>query len=160
MGGVRVLTAVDARAYAAIRLVALRTDPGAFGSSHERESAFTTDEWRVRTVPPGGACFGVDGPGGLVATGAVITDPEDPDGCVLVAMWTDPAHRGAGHGRRIVESAIAFARAKGARGIRCTVTIGNHVAGSLYESCGFAHTGVVETRESDGLQHAHMALRF
>lgn len=160
MTAVRILSGPDAAAYAVLRLDALRTEPAAFGSSHDTEAAFTAAQWEVRVAPPGGACFGVDSPDGLVATGAVITDGDHPDARVLVAMWTDPAHRGLGHGRRIVEAAIAFARGAGATRITCSVTVGNDTAEKLYASCGFARTGVVETRPSDGLTHAHMELRF
>ena len=160
MTTVRALSASDAAAYAVLRLDALRTEPDAFGSSHEREAGFTLAEWESRVCPVGGACFGVDSADRLVATGAVVTDWEDADACVLVAMWTDPAHRGLGLGRRIVESAIAFARGKGASRITCSVTEGNETAESLYASCGFVRTRIVETRESDGLRHAHMELRF
>ena len=158
MAAVRVLTAGDARAYSVIRLNALRTDPAAFGSSFASESSFTPDEWRTRVVPPGGAVFGIDGVDGLVATGAVVTDWVDNRDCVLVAMWTEPDHRGNGHGRSIVESAVEFARARGARRVRCSVTEGNDTAMTLYVSCGFVPTGITDTRESDGLCHSHLEI--
>ncbi|MEY4392715.1 MAG: hypothetical protein RLZZ544_1424 [Actinomycetota bacterium] len=160
MANVRVLTADDWSAYRVTRLDALRTDPDAFGSSFAHEAAFTEEEWRVRVTPPGGAVFGIDGEGGLVATGAVITDWTDPDARVLVAMWTGVPHRGLGLGRMIVEAAIAHARGSGAASIRCSVTEGNGGAARLYASCGFVQTGESEVRESDGLLHSHLALRF
>jgi len=157
---VRVLTTDDWSAYRATRLEALRTNPDAFGSSFEQESAFTEDEWRARVSPQGGAVFAVEDGGAIVATGAVITDWLNSSMRVLVAMWTDASHRGRGHGRMIVEHAIAHARASGAAAIRCSVTEGNDGAARLYESCGFAPTGEREQRESDGLCHAHLELRF
>lgn len=160
MAVVRVLTADDWSAYRTTRLEALRTDPDAFGSSFEQESAFTEDEWCARVSPQGGAVFAVEDGGAIVATGAVITDWVDPSVRVLVAMWTDVLHRGRGHGRMIVEHAVAHARASGATAIRCSVTEGNDGAARLYESCGFAPTGEREQRESDGLCHAHLELRF
>lgn len=160
MAGVRVLTVDDWSAYRTIRLDALRTDPDAFGSSLDQESAFTEEEWRARVTPPGGAVFAVDGGSGIVATGAVITDWTDPAVRVLVAMWTDAVHRGLGHGRRIVEAAIEHARGTGAVSIRCSVTEGNDGAARLYESCGFVRTGETEQRESDGLCHTHLELRL
>lgn len=160
MSTVRILTAADWSVYRATRLEALRTDPDAFGSSFEQESAFTEDEWRARVTPQGGAVFAVDGGNGIVATGAVVTDWLDPSVRVLVAMWTDASHRGRGHGRMIVEHAILHARASGAAAIRCSVTEGNDGAARLYESCGFVPTGERDERESDGLCHAHFELRF
>lgn len=160
MAIVRVLTTDDWSAYRATRLEALRTNPDAFGSSFEQESAFTEDEWRARVSPQGGAVFAVEDGGAIVATGAVITDWLNSSMRVLVAMWTDASHRGRGHGRMIVEHAIAHARASGAAAIRCSVTEGNDGAARLYESCGFAPTGEREQRESDGLCHAHLELRF
>lgn len=159
-GRVRALGSDDHAAYRTIRLNALRLDPAAFGSSVEVESAFTDDEWRARVIPPGGIVLGVDGADGLVATGAVIVDGDDPSSFVLVAMWTEPGHRGAGHGGRIVESAVGFARAAGGRRIRCSVTEGNTGAERLYAAHGFVRTGGDDIRESDGQRHVHMEIGF
>jgi len=43
--------------YVSIRLLALRTNPDSFSSTHERESAFSTDEWRSRIDPSNRVTF-------------------------------------------------------------------------------------------------------
>lgn len=45
---VRVLTPDDVEAYRTIRLEALQADPGAFGSTYEREAEFDTQDWLDR----------------------------------------------------------------------------------------------------------------
>lgn len=160
MTEVRVLTADDWSDYRDTRLLALRTDPDAFGSEFDREVGFTEAEWRARVMPEGGAVLAVVGDDGIVATGAVITDWLDASVRVLVAMWTEPSYRGRGHGRKIVDHAVALARASGAAAIRCSVTDGNDGAARLYESCGFVPTGERDVRDSDGLLHTHMELNF
>jgi GNAT superfamily N-acetyltransferase len=155
---VRILAAADAAAYRVIRLRALTTEPGAFGSSAATEEAFGDAEWLSRVQPADGAVFGVDGADGLVSTGAVVRDWMGSGAYVLVAMWTDADHRGRGHARAIVNAATGFARAKGAPRLICDVTEGNSAAETLYASCGFVRTGGATVRESDGQMHVHMEL--
>ncbi|MFU0505996.1 GNAT family N-acetyltransferase [Pseudaminobacter sp. NGMCC 1.201702] len=56
----------------------------------------------------------------------------------LFEIATDPAERGKGHGRRLVLSALKWARLRGAREGWLQVDAGNEAARHLYESLGFA----------------------
>ena len=57
---------------------------------------------------------------------------------LLFGMYVAPAARGAGTGRRLVEAALALARARpGLRVVQLTVTQGNAAAQALYARCGF-----------------------
>jgi ribosomal protein S18 acetylase RimI-like enzyme len=55
----------------------------------------------------------------------------------LFEIATDPAERGKGHGRRLVLSALKWARLRGAREGWLQVDAGNEAARHLYESLGF-----------------------
>jgi GNAT superfamily N-acetyltransferase len=66
----------------------------------------------------------------------------EPDGNRwLISMWTDPAQRGRGVGRGLVEAVVAFARAAGSTELLLEVTSGNDAAHALYRACGFEDDG-------------------
>jgi len=115
-----------------IRLHSLADSPDAFGSSLEREQAFTEDDWRQRLTGP---VYVVDDPR-PVSVGGVF----DNDGIGHIwGMWTDPAHRGHGHARRILDAVTPlFPR------IQLHVNVTNGDARAVYERYGFVGTGQLE----------------
>jgi ribosomal protein S18 acetylase RimI-like enzyme len=148
---VRALGLDEMEAYRAIRLEALRSDPQAFASTHEREAAFDDATWRSRLAGfagRAGAVFVVE-IDGSVAGMAGIGHGEEPGDTVVWGMWVRPAARGSGAGRRLVDSAVAWARAEDARTVTLWVVRGNEVARRLYEGAGFRETGDVAALPSD-----------
>lgn len=137
---VRLVGAETAPLWREIRLRALQADPTAFGSTYAREAAFTDEEWRARLGPDGVSVLGL-ADGHPVAMGGGFVDPEG--WCHVVAMWVEPAWRGVGLGRRVLDRIVAWA---GERGLRShlDVTVGNDTARRLYAGSGFVATG--ETR--------------
>ena len=118
-----------------LRLLALQTDPSSFGSTYEREAAFTREIWRERLESPLKRTFiaryspknvlstsedleperSSEWIGGLVimAPGAVSiaiphTDPKTS--FLMFGMWVHPDHRGKGVGRMLLEGASGWAR--------------------------------------------------
>ena len=147
---VRRVEAGEVDAYKRVRLAALAESPSAFGSTYERESQLTDDEWaeRVRLTASGddrATFLALDGDDVVGLAGCYFHEgrPE------LISMWTDPSVRRTGAGRALVQAAIDFARAAGAREIGLWVTTGNEPAQRLYESFGFAVTGDVQPLPSD-----------
>ena len=85
-----------------VRLRALADSPDAFGSTLDREQAFPEKEWRRRLVRPVYAVLDGDRP---VAMAGAFAE----DGQVQVwGMWTDPAHRGRGHARALLDALRAL----------------------------------------------------
>jgi predicted GNAT family acetyltransferase len=75
-----------------------------------------------------------------VAMAGAFTD----DGRVQVwGMWTDPAHRGRGHARTLLDALLGDAVADG-RPVSLHVNTANPVARAAYESYGFVPTGELE----------------
>ena len=158
---VRKLTGDDWELYREVRLAALLADPGAFASTHERESAFGEADWRRRLAAgPGGrtnATFvdqstvgcGVDIEAGRVAgtAGMVFTDHHAAP--MLVAMWVRPEARGTGVGRRLIDAAVDWTVAQGERAVVLWVVRDNAPAIALYERAGFVATGNVDTLPSN-----------
>jgi GNAT superfamily N-acetyltransferase len=151
---VRQLTPNDIDTLRTIRLEALRSDPDAFGSTLEREEGRSDDDWRAWLGRGATFVAEVDGaPSGLVVASA----PNDPSTVGLYAMFVSARARGAGVGRALAEAAVAWATGTGAERVVLMVIEGNTPAIRLYESCGFAFTGVREPRERDGAIELEMA---
>ncbi|TML85513.1 MAG: GNAT family N-acetyltransferase [Actinobacteria bacterium] len=59
----------------------------------------------------------------------------------LAGMFVEPAYRGAGVGRRLVEGVEAWARELGAMRMELEVNPELNAAVRLYECCGYERTG-------------------
>jgi RimJ/RimL family protein N-acetyltransferase len=148
MSEVRRLGPDDWELFREIRLRSLADSPDAFSSTLEREQAFTEDDWRPRLTGP---VYAVTDPG-PVAVGGLF----DQDGVLTVwGMWTDPAHRGRGHARRILDALIApDVEAE------LHVNTANAAARTAYERCGFVGTGDLEPLRPGSVQQMErMVLR-
>jgi ribosomal protein S18 acetylase RimI-like enzyme len=148
MSEVRRLGRDDWELFREIRLRSLADSPDAFSSTLEREQAFTEDDWRRRLTGP---VYAVTDPG-PVAVGGLF----DQDGVLTVwGMWTDPAHRGRGHARRILDALIApDVEAE------LHVNTANAAARTAYERYGFVGTGDLEPLRPGSVQQMErMVLR-
>ena len=148
MSEVRRLRPDDWETFRDLRLRSLAGAPDAFGSTLEREQAFTEDDWRRRVA---GQVVAVLDPE-PVAVGGLFDDHGVPH---VWGMWTDPAHRGRGHARRILDALIA----PGVEAV-LDVNVANDVARTAYEHYGFVRTGHVEPlRPGSEQQMERMVLR-
>lgn len=136
-----------------VRLRSLAADPSAFGSTLQRELAFTGEMWqdRLRTAT------------WFLALPEDAADPAEPVGVALIrpltgenadfeinAMWVAPELRGQRTGAALLDAALAGAAEAGARTVRLWVTAGNTGAAALYTRYGFRPTGRSEPLHSDG----------
>lgn len=148
MATLRRLGPDDWEAFRKIRLRALGDSPDAFSSTLARERDFAEADWRDR----------------LTGSVYVVADPEpvavggtfDNDGTLHVwGMWTDPAHRGRGHARTILDALIPPGTPA-----QLDVNITNGDARTAYEHYGFVGTGEVEPlRSGSQMQIELMVLR-
>jgi ribosomal protein S18 acetylase RimI-like enzyme len=60
--------------------------------------------------------------------------------CLLEDLFVDPAARGAGLGRALIDATLDRARARGCRRVELDVNEANDTAIRLYESAGFSAT--------------------
>jgi GNAT superfamily N-acetyltransferase len=123
-----------------VRLAALQDAPDAFGSSYEREVAFTQDDWLSR-ITRGPSFFAYTGGQDAAPAGMVGAFEPRPRAAELVSMWVRPQARGQGVGRALVEAVLQWARDQGHDSVHLWVTETNDPARRLYERCGFALTG-------------------
>lgn len=154
---VRRLVADDWERARDARLAALAEAPYAFGSTLERELAFTEDVWRSRAGS--GRTFGAfDGPAIVGMATALPPDERYADGqhaegqhadghhadrrgWDLVGMWVAPDWRGRGVADSLVSAVCELARQSGAASVTLAVTDVNGRARAFYQRLGFAPTG-------------------
>jgi predicted GNAT family acetyltransferase len=128
----RLLAPGDWEDFREIRMKALADSPDAFGSTLEREQGFTEADWRRRLTGP---VYVIDEPR-PVSVGGIFDNAGSPH---VWGMWTDPAHRGRGHARRILDALIP----PGTRA-QLDVNVSNGAARAVYERYGFVGTGQLE----------------
>ncbi len=152
--GVRTLGPDDVETLRSIRLRALADSPEQFSSTWEREALRTVEDWR-RWIASGATFVFEDdgssdgtGPGPVGLAAAVPDDdepgPERPSVVWLMAMWVEPAARGTGAARALVDAVLDWARHHGAAKVRLNVVESNARARRLYERHGFSVTGNAE----------------
>ena len=132
MATVRRLGPDDWEILRVVRLRSLADSPDAFGSTLEREQAFTEADWRMRLSGP---VVVVEDPEPVAVGGAF-----DHDGVPHVwGMWTDPAHRRRGHARAVLDALLP----PGKRA-QLDVNVTNQGARAVYERYGFVGSGQLE----------------
>jgi GNAT superfamily N-acetyltransferase len=128
------------RTWREIRLRALRDSPEAFGSTYEREVAFTEADFRARLGVEDCSVLATAAGRPVGMAGGFL---DLPGWCHVVAMWVEPDWRGRGVGRALLDRVVSWADEHELR-THLDVTVGNDTARAFYERAGFVGTG--ETR--------------
>lgn len=89
-------------------------------------------------------------PGGALLGAAVLLRRKGSRRERLYSLAVDPAARGRGVGRLLMEAVLAGARSRGAVEVGLEVRKDNKTAIALYRSMGFTEAGVVEGYYADG----------
>jgi ribosomal protein S18 acetylase RimI-like enzyme len=145
MPSVRRFEAHEWQAYRDLRLRALADSPDAFGSTLAVEQDRPDAEWARRLAA------GVDErsqlPLVVELNGEAIglawsrLDVADPRLAHVYQMWVDPAYRGRGAARLLMETIVDWARANGVSTLELDVTCDNVAATRLYRAMGFMPVG-------------------
>jgi GNAT superfamily N-acetyltransferase len=150
--------------YREIRLRALKDSPDAFASTYEESQKYPEAAWIARL---GDARPESDYPMaamiGEVMVGLAWAKIEPPKLYVahLYQMWVQPASRGNGAGRALVDAAIAWARDRNVAKLMLDVTCGDRPARRLYEAAGFVPVGTPQPlRVGSVLLEQSMELHF
>ena len=134
-----------------VRLRALAEAPYAFATTHSEAASQPDPYWHGMLRQP--AWIAEEKEEWL---GMVRARPEDEETAHLISMWVDPAARGAGVGRRLVEAVVEWAQAQGLRRVVLWVAEGNAAAETLYRSTGFVRTGDRQPLPSDPTTYESM----
>ena len=122
----------------AIRLKSLQVNPEAFGGTHEIESAETESEWRKKFEKLDFLIASIDG------RDAALMSVEELDGdfgatCWIGGCWSDPAYRGKGLLRAMMNFVDQLDSGWQVQGLG--VWIDNYSAIAAYEKLGFVKMG-------------------
>ena len=107
-------------------------------------------------APPSGRlllAFASDGPAGCVALRKI-----EEGICELKRLWVRPGFRGAGLGRRLVETILREARAEGYRRVRLDTLPSMRAAQALYLSMGFSDIPPYNEHPIEGTRFMEAAL--
>lgn len=139
---IRRLHSHEVEALKAIRLESLATDPAAFCSTFEGESALPDAEWQARThrgaESESQAVFVLDLGQLRGILGVVLVEPDHAD---LWGVFIAPEARGQGWARQLVETGLAWARQAGATRVTLEANAALEPALALYEATGFQPDG-------------------
>ena len=165
----RRLRASEWRELRDLRLRALQDAPLAFGSTYEREAAYTDEGWQDQAARAESGVEEVafvavaDGAHVAMARGYVGTsdEPDRRPVAWLIGVYVDPRWRGRGLARTLSAEVIGWARERGVSKVLLHVADWNGPARRVYESLGFTLTGARTTLAHDStVAEVEMDLRL
>jgi ribosomal protein S18 acetylase RimI-like enzyme len=132
------------------RLRALADSPSAFLMTLSEEEGLDEHYWRERVRPTDERVWLAQDEGDRFV-GIVVVAFAEPDRelASIFSTWVEPAERGRGIGRLLVEAALEWASARGAARAELEVNERMEAARRLYESCGFVPTGRTRALPTD-----------
>ena len=128
-----------------LRLRALHGAPDSFGEALDDAAARPISYWSelTRSVTEPGrhamflACEGED----VLGTAYGLLDPERSGMGRVGGMWVEPAWRGRGVGRALLEAVSSWARGRGLKQLGLWAPLHSPAAIALYSRAGFRDTG-------------------
>lgn len=137
-----------------LRLQALADAPEAFDSTHDRENAWTTADWRRWILDS--ATFVLEHADGPMGLAAGVPHHDQGSAIFLISMWVHPRLRGTGAADALVASVLAWAEAEGIADAWLHVGARHDRARCFYERNGFRLTGREVVRDRDGHRELEM----
>lgn len=142
----RVLAPENWAEYKSLRLNALKESPDSFGSTYEREAAFSDVEWieRLRANFEGMISLPLvaEIDGDLVGLAWGVIHHSDEKLAHIYQMWVSPEARGKGIAMSFLNELKIWALSNSCTSIELAVTTNNDAAVGLYKICGFKADGV------------------
>ncbi|QGZ58117.1 GNAT family N-acetyltransferase [Paraburkholderia acidiphila] len=142
---IRPLNEEDAEAFQSMRLRAAENDPQGIASTVHEIAQLTRaqNEARIRVTGEQIVFAAFDGDA-LVGIVGLLREVRQKlaHKALIWGVFVDPARRGGGIAKKLMESAVNHARSIGVLQVQLVVSAQNPRAQALYRSCGFVRYGV------------------
>ena len=148
------------KAYKAIRLEALQTNPEMFGSNFAKESQYSEQEWRAPLQSDQRAMFALYDGEEIIGVTGIVLKKEDDSKAVLIASFIKPEYRGQGLSKLFYQARIDWAREKGCESVIVAHRDGNEKSKAANQSFGFEYTHTEETIWPDGVSAGQLNYRL
>lgn len=155
-----ILSPLDVELYKSIRLEALKEDPQAFGSSYEKESAFSEEQWKER-IENRDNCIIVakEADTSIGMIGYHLKD--EGKNAHLWGMFVSKKYRGKGIGKQLMQQIVEKAkRVKSVEVVSLDVNPEQTSAVKLYESMGFVKSGTRKYLMGDGIERELFSMKL
>ncbi len=106
---IRVLTVDDWQAFSIMRLEALQKYPQFFGSSYEREKAYSSGDWQQWLIRQDACLFGLFDKERIIGITGAITDKYDAAIGMMIASYIQPEYQGRGLSALLYKARIDWA---------------------------------------------------
>lgn len=150
------LDATQWQNYKKIRLEALRTKPGVFGSNYQKEAAYTQQEWVDLLDNQNCIMFGLYEQGNIVGITGAVLDRDDLSNAILIASFIQEPHRGKGLSKLFYQARIAWARQKQCVQITVSHRAGNESSKAANQAFNFSYSHAQEVEWPDGTTAAEL----
>jgi ribosomal protein S18 acetylase RimI-like enzyme len=128
--------------YREIRLLALKSDPNAFGSSYEEEINLTESEWRKRIH----AMWFAKSDGNIVGLiGLLQRENVASKHCgYIISLWVKKEFRGRGIAKSLIQKLKEISPNLGIRKLSLQVSTTQTGAKKIYQDLGFQEAGTLK----------------
>jgi GNAT superfamily N-acetyltransferase len=134
---IRAFLPEETGAYKTIRLEALLTEPGMFGSNYAREAAFTEEQWLARIINPDAACLGLYCNDELIGITGIMLDKEQQGTAQLTQSYIRKPFRGKGLSGILFETRLEWARERNLKRVEVGNRASNNAAIAANQRFGF-----------------------
>ena len=109
---IRALRTDDWQLFREVRLRALKSEPGKFGSNYQKELHYSEDEWKSWFDQYDRCTFGLFKDEKMIGVTGIVTSKEDPNNAALIASYIDKEYRRQGLSRLFYEARLRWAAAQ------------------------------------------------
>lgn len=143
---IRATTTRDWRLLKQVRLAALLDTPTAFGVSYQTAAGYDSEQWKLRASSTGTEFWLAFDQGKTVGMiGATVSGSKRFN---VIGMWVEPAARGSGVAKKLLDTVKTRAIAKGFSDVYLDVSPENIRAAHFYLKQGFVFLDEWEALES------------
>ncbi|WP_432712307.1 GNAT family N-acetyltransferase [Pedobacter sp.] len=138
--------------YKSIRLEALKTNPGMFGSNYASESNYSEKDWVSLLENELRGMFALYHDKTLVGLSGVAIKKDQPTTAIFFASFIKPAHRGKGLSKMFYEARMEWVLQKKCKFITVSHRIGNTSSAAAIKRFGFKYAHTEEVNWPDGMR--------